>query len=985
MTKNARTRAPLALLLLLTVICPSAFAQARAERFDFYARGPYRERVPRPQSILRYDVGDFHTNYAMMERVVQAVAQAAPDRVRVFDIGLTNEYRMQHLVAVSAPENIARLEEIKANLKRLSDPRALSQEEARRISANTPVALWLQYTIHGNESASFEAMMQVLYQLAASDEPATLDILKNSVALINVCANPDGHERFVTWYNSFGVGDPEPSAAEHDEPWSVYGRVNRYRFDLNRDNVATSQVETRNMQRAFLEWNPQVAVDHHGQPSQFFFPPAALPVNPNLPPEQTERWLSAFGRANAAQFDQRNWDFYVRDVFDLFYPGYWDSWPALQGATGMTYETDAGGWKGLRWKRDDETIVTFRSGIAKHFVASLTTLATAAANREARLRDFYEFKRTAVEEGRTGRVRRFVILPGRDPGRAAELIENLLRAGVEVRRATAPFRSARAHDYSGKDSPAAVRDFPAGSYVVDLAQPAKRVAKALLEVHTPQDEAFQREQLARFARNERRGRSAAKEEYGFYDITSWSLPLAFGVDAYWTEDDPAVSAAPVTLEVINVHANVSALLDKNPTSEAFGTGKATLLDRPGELMPDPFAGGFVSGVAQGGVTGRAQVAYVIPYERNGAASLVYRLLREGFKLAVSTKTLNAGGRDWPRGTVVARVSRNPESLHERIAALARETGVDVTAVGTGFPDTGETGVGSETVVSLRRPKIIVAADDAVSTTGYGATWWTFDRMGVDFTPMTIEAIKNARLDNYNVIILPDGSAGTYFARFGKNGVDALRGWVERGGTLVLVKGAAVFGALKEVNFTSARLVGSDEDEPKGDSAAEPKPAPSPSPEASTPEQARVSSTQTEKMEGAAPDLPPIASPSARPGRVPEAVPGAIFRATLDRRTPLTYGYEQETLPVLVASGYFFRPSKEGTNAVVFSADAGRPLHVAGFLWPTTEQLLRGTAHVIDEPAGRGHVVLFAEDPNFRAIWRSTTRLFFNSFLFQPIF
>ncbi len=294
------------------------------------------------------------------------------------------------------------------------------------------------------------------------------------------------------------------------------------------------------MQRAFLEWNPQVAVDHHGQPSQFFFPPAALPVNPNLPPEQTERWLAAFGRANAAQFDQRNWDFYVRDIFDLFYPGYWDSWPALQGATGMTYETDAGGWKGLRWKRDDETIVTFRSGIAKHFVASLTTLATAAANREARLRDFYEFKRTAIEEGRTGRVRRFVILPGRDPGRAAELIENLLRAGVEVKRATAPFRSARAHDYSGKDAPAATRDFPAGAYVVDLAQPAKRIAKALLEVHTPQDDAFQREQLARFARNERRGRGGLKEEYGFYDITSWSLPLAFGVDAYWTEDDAAV-------------------------------------------------------------------------------------------------------------------------------------------------------------------------------------------------------------------------------------------------------------------------------------------------------------------------------------------------------------------------------------------------------------------------------------------------------------
>ncbi|HEX7174089.1 MAG TPA: M14 family zinc carboxypeptidase, partial [Pyrinomonadaceae bacterium] len=664
----------LAASLVITLAAPAAFAQtpsttqaARDARFDFYERGPYREQVPRPQSILRFDVGDFHTNYALMERVVGAIAGAAPERVRVFDIGLTNEYRMQHLVAISSPENIARLDEIKQNMARLADPRTLTPAEAQRLTASTPVIMWMQYTIHGNESASFEAMMQVVYQLAASDEPATLEILRNSVVLVNVCANPDGHERFVTWYNSFGQGNPDPSAAEHDEPWSVYGRVNRYRFDLNRDNVATSQVETQNMQRAFLEWHPQVAVDHHGQPSQYFFPPAALPVNPNLPPEQTERWLSAFGRANAAQFDARNWDFYVRDIFDLFYPGYWDSWPGLHGATGMTYETDGGGWKGLRWRRDDDTIVTMRSGIAKHFVASMTTLETAARNREARVRDYYEFKRTGIEEGRAGTIKRFVILPGRDPGRAAELVTNLLRAGVEVRRADASFRSTRAHDYSGPNAPAATKDFPAGAFVVDLAQPQKRMAKALLEPDTPQDAAFMREQLARFARNERRARGANREGYGFYDITAWSLPLVFGVEAYWTED-----AAPVGGELL-----------KQPDAS---DGGRTASGRMGPML-----------LLEGGVTGRASIAYIIPYERNGAASLIYRLLREDFKLAVATRPLSAGGRDWPRGTVVARVSRNAESLHERIAQLAQQTGTHVTAVNTGFTETGDVAVGSETV------------------------------------------------------------------------------------------------------------------------------------------------------------------------------------------------------------------------------------------------------------------------------------------------
>ncbi|CDM65730.1 M14 family zinc carboxypeptidase [Pyrinomonas methylaliphatogenes] len=943
------------LLAFVCVLWPSVVRSQRADPpFDFYARGPYRESIPRPRQILGYDVGDFHTNYAMMERVIGAIAAAAPDRVRVLDIGLTNEHRMMHLVVISAPENIAQLERIKADIARLADPRKISREEAERIIATRPAIVWLAYTIHGNESASFEAMMQVVYQLAASNEPATLDILRNLVVLIVTGENPDGHERFVTWYNSVAIGDPEPTAAEHREPWSVWGRVNHYRFDLNRDNLASTQIETRHLQRAYLEWNPQVVVDHHGQPSQFFFPPAALPINPNLPTEQVGKWLTMFGRANASAFDAQRWDYYVRDVFDLFYPGYWDSWPSLNGAIGMTYETDGGGWKGLRWKRDDETIVTLRSAIAKHFIASMMTLETTARHREARLRDYYEFRRSAIEEGKTGPMRRFVILPGNDPGRAAELVDVLLRAGIEVARADEPFRATRAHAYAADGDAPMTKQFPAGAYIVDLAQPQKRLAKALLEPETPLDRAFVAEQLARFRRNERRGKNAPKEEYGFYDITAWSLPLAFGVEAYWTEDAAPVASTPLAL----------------PRGEESSIAPA------------------------GSVTGRASVAYLIPYESNGAASLIARLLQEDYKLAVATRTLNAGGRDWPRGTVVVRVSRNPDSIHERIAQLARETGAQVYAVNSGFAENGDTGIGSETVVSLKRPRIVVIADEPVNQTSYGALWWTLDRYGVEFTPMTIDGLKRAELDRYNVIILPDGSPSRYFAAFGRDGVEMLRGWAQRGGTLVCIKGAAVFAALKDVNLTSSRLVGSEEEErEEEEEEAEEKPQPTPTPaeapkkpaktQTASAEQGRAE--QTEKMEGAPPILPPIASPSAKPGRVPEAVPGAIMRATIDRTTPLTYGYEMDTLPVLIESAYFFRPSKGGVNAVIFSPDEKQRLHVAGFIWPdNTEKLLRGAAYVIDEPTGRGHVILYAEDPNFRGFWRATTRLFFNSFLFQAV-
>jgi Zinc carboxypeptidase. len=945
-------------LLVCITISTFCFTQTD-EKFDFYTRGDYRPNVPRPQGILRYDVGDFHTTFAQMEQVINTIAAAAPDRVKIYDIGETNEHRMQHLIAISSPENIARIDEIRTNIARLTDSRKTSAAEAQSIAQNNPAIAWLAYTIHGNESASFEAMMQVMYQLAASNEPKTLDILKNTVVLLVASENPDGHERFVTWYNSVATGDANRNALEHREPWSIYGRLSHYRFDLNRDTLAQTQKETQNMVNAFLTWNPQVSADHHGQPSQFFFPPAALPINPNLPQPATNKWLEMYGRANSRAFDSNKWDYYVRDIYDLFYPGYWDSYPSLNGAIGMTYETDGGGFKGLRWTRDDGTIATLRSAIAKHFVASMTTLETTAANKVERLTDFYNFRANALAGFSKERLKRIVIMPDKDKVKAAELVELLRRSKIEVKVATNPFTATRAHSYMQKDAPAASQSFPAGSYIVDLDQPQRLLIKAILEQDTPQDKAFVDDNMGRFARNQMKGGGQAKEDYGFYDITAWSLPLAFGIDAYWTED-------------------------------ADGT--------PTQLVTDE----YIANAKRGSVTGRAAIAYIVPYETDAASAMAMRLMQQGYRVAVTTKILNAAGRNWPRGTFVIRVTRNPESIHDAVSKLATEMGVNVFAANTGFADEGDTGVGGESVYSLRAPKIAMIADEAVDQTSFGSIWWTLDRYGVTFTPMTINAVKNGGLKDYNVLIVPDGGASRYFSGFGTSGIAGLKTWISEGGTLITVRGGSVFAALKDVGLTTSKLVGSEADEEKGKATeetetdkraeAEGKPSPSPSPKkadkktAVEPNPNPSEELKSDKADGVAPSLPPIASPSANANKVPEAIPGAIMRATVDRTTYLTYGLEQNDLPVLLASGYFFRYSKEGSNALVFDAKPKRPLTISGFVWNgNTENLLKGTAYVIDEPNGQGHVILFAEEPFFRGIFRATTRPFFNSILFNGTF
>ncbi|MGH7546148.1 MAG: M14 family zinc carboxypeptidase, partial [Gemmatimonadota bacterium] len=373
--------------------------------------------------MLGFEPGEYHTVYGQMLRVTDAIAQAAQDRVRIVPYGRSVEGRPLRVLALSAPANIARLEEIRAGVARLADPRATSPEEAREIAVRNPAIVWLNYANDGNESAAFESAILTTYELAASEHPEVLQALKGVVVIVNPAHNPESHERFVSWYNAMGMGDSAHIALEHNPFWSLSTNNNHYQIDLNRDFLAQSQRETRAIVVAIRRWNPQVVVDHHGETEQYFFPPTALPMVPTLPWEQQRKWEAVFGRANAAAFDRHGWLYYTRHIFDYYYPGYADVWPSLNGATGMTYETFAGGDLGYRWRKEDGSVATLRDGIARHFTASFATVQAAAAHREERWRDYYEFRRSGMAAARTKPYARFVLTPGDDPERAARLVE----------------------------------------------------------------------------------------------------------------------------------------------------------------------------------------------------------------------------------------------------------------------------------------------------------------------------------------------------------------------------------------------------------------------------------------------------------------------------------------------------------------------------------------------------------------------------------
>ncbi len=215
--------------LLVLLLCPALARAQLGQPFDFYARGPYRPAVPRPEAITGYPAGAQQTMYAVMQHYLDSVVATAPERVRVERWGETPEHRPIRVLIISDPANLARLDPIRAEIAELTDPRKTTPARAAEIATKDPIIVGFNYSVHGNEPAGFEAALQVAYQLLASDEPRTLEILKNVVLVLNPSANPDGHERFAAWYNSVAVGADHPTALEQREPWAIQGRFNHFR------------------------------------------------------------------------------------------------------------------------------------------------------------------------------------------------------------------------------------------------------------------------------------------------------------------------------------------------------------------------------------------------------------------------------------------------------------------------------------------------------------------------------------------------------------------------------------------------------------------------------------------------------------------------------------------------------------------------------------------------------------------------------------
>jgi len=973
------------LLGTLLALVPPASAQAPlppspltglAYEVPFFPGARYDSAVPAPDGVLGFPVGTRPATPAQIERICRALAEKSP-RVRLVPYGTTHQGRPLFYLVIAAPAQLARLEALKADLVKLADPRAVTPAEGDRLAATLPAVAWMAYAIHGDELSAGDGAIAVAHHLAAGTGDDVKTLLENLVVIIDPLMNPDGRERCLTVVAQNRTVQPsvDDQSILHTDAWPS-GRTNHYLFDMNRDWLWATQPETRGRIRAVGEWHPHYFMEGHEMGSQdtFLFMPARAPVNPNLP-ATAKAWEERFARDQAAAFDARGWRYYTGEWNENWYPGYSASWAALRGAVGNLYEqagivTDA-------VRRPEGTLESYRESVHKQVVSTMANLATLAQHRREILRDFLAERRACLAAASPQSQRTYALPPSGNASRWRAFLELLRLQGFEVWQAASAFQ-AFGVDRLGLE--VKERSFPAGTVLVPGRQPEARLVAAMLEFDPRLTTDFlneERRELLRFNRSR------------LYDTTGWSASMLFDLECITLAGELPAAAAARRLEAV------------------------------------PVAGGGID-------KRQTTVGFVLDGADDASVVAAGRLMERDVWVRVANKPLLLDGREFARGSVVITRKDNPRFVGDLAAVvgeIAQAVGLKAVGLDSGLGPGDRPDLGGEHFVLLHPPRIAVMGREPFRANSYGECWYAIDHLlGLRASYLDFALVGGADLRRYNVIVLPE--TGREIPR---ERMDALRAWVQAGGTLIAMGSSAGALAKDPGGIGSIRLL--------PDTLAKPEPFL----QAVIREwEGRATAVEPDKvwaftapMGEQAPKIPWQGASPARakgddkPGddeikrrddwRKIFMPQGAVIAGRVDDRSWLTAGCG-DYVPVLyrgdsvlmvppgaqapVRAGFFAvappKPTPPAEDAAQGKRDdakkeAAKPapgwtiappgyelrLRMSGLLWPEAAERIANSACVARESIGAGQVILFAVGPNFRAATRGTMRVFQNAVVCGP--
>ncbi len=673
-----------------------------------------------PSEFLGYELGTQFSRHADVVSYFEHVA-ANSRMVNYFDYGKTNERRRLTYAVISSEENLGNLEKIRTdNLKNIGVvPGAATPEKA---------IVWLSYNVHGNEASSSEAAMNTIYKLITEHS----NWLNNTVIIMDPGVNPDGRDRYVNWYNQV-VASPYNSsrdAIEHNEPWPG-GRPNHYLFDLNRDWMWASQVETQQRLKIYNQWMPQIHVDFHEQyiNNPYYFAPGAEPYHEIITPWQRE-FQNKIGKNNAKYFDENGWLFFTRESFDLLYPSYGDTYPLYMGAIGMTYEQAGHGMAGLGIINDEAIELTLIDRIAHHTTTGLSTIEVASQQAASLNSEFGKFFKNDNLKYKS------FVLKG-NPDNLKSLTDMLDRH--EIKYGYANNGSVSGFNYT--DNKKGKMDFK-GALVVSTNQPKGKMVQVLFEPNT------------------------ALSTPITYDITAWSLPYAFGLEA----------VASTTLVAANETAPQAVVSN----------------------MPNPTAAG-----------------YIAKWNSMQDAEFLSALLSKDIKVRFSENELSFGGNSFGRGSLIITRSDNKSNadFDKTVTQLANERGRQLYASPTSFADK-LTDFGSQYVHLIKNKRVAMLRGEETSSLNYGSLWHYFEtQLKYPITSINTADIGRIKWSDYDVLILPDGN---YKSLFDEVAFKTLDEWISKGGKLIAI-GNAVSIFEGQEGFDLAESISKEDEEKHKDS------------------------------------------------------------------------------------------------------------------------------------------------------------------------
>jgi hypothetical protein len=852
-------------ILLLAVILVLGAAPSAAQEVPMAIDAPvpgtssYDDAIPEPQEVIGHVIGTRHTRPGQVVRYFEAVAEAS-DRVVLRSHGRTYEGRRLIHAVVTSADNQQNLDAIQEANRRLAEnPGSVSDSDLQDM----PGVALMGYSIHGDEASGTEAAMLLLYHLAAGQGPQVQETLDNVVALVDPMFNPDGRDRFVDWVNGNRgeVATADEQDREHNQPWPG-GRTNHYWFDLNRDWLPVQHPSSQGRLDYFHDWKPQLLTDFHemGSDATYFFQPGVPGrTNPNTPQENQDL-TAELATYHADYLDRIGSLYYTRETFDDFYYGKGSTYPDVNGSVGILFEQASS----RALKADTRKgVMEYPFTVRNQFMTSLSTMRGMVEMRTDFLqyqRDFFANRDDALDDVE---AEGYVIGADEKRTRAQAMAQVLQRHDIEV------YDLGESVDADGRTYR------PGEAFYVPLDQTQGRLAHALME------------------------RTTSFTDSIFYDVSTWTLPLAYDVD------HAAVESAP---------------------------------DRGEQLDFQSYDGGQVVG-------GRSDYAYVLPWGRYFAPRAVYRLQKNGVRPRVLTEPFEArsGGqrRSFDRGAIVVQVRQrgvSADTVHAVVQRIADRDHVNAYALSTGLtPEGPDLGSGGSEI--LPKPTVALLTGTGgesryggASAYNAGEVWHLLnERFHMPVSLLDVSSVEDADLSTYDVMVMAGGDYPGI--------ADAVGEWVEDGGTLITIEDASEWPVEND-------MVDLEEKTLDVDSLLQDTPY-----------------AQLGKAYGA------------------QGIGGAIFEAEVDPTHPIAYGYDDE-VPVFRVGTTFYEPSTEpGANVATYDETP----RLSGYASDERLEQAGGTASIEAHDVGAGNVVMFMDNPNFRAFWYGSNGLFLNAITFRTLY